>query len=82
MSPMINMIVPVLNKMGHSESDKAGLLLMFFALGEIVTPNVVGRLGKGRHAFVAGVRVVQLTGASWPIKFKSFSSGAHSEEAV
>lgn len=65
MSPMINMIVPVLNKMGHSESEKAGLLLMFFALGEIVTPNVVGRLGKGRHAFVAGVRVVQLTGASF-----------------
>ncbi|MAT61704.1 MAG: hypothetical protein CMH41_08715 [Micrococcales bacterium] len=64
MSPMVDMIVPVLNKLGHSEGEKAGLLLMFFALGEIVTPNVVNRLGKGRHSFVAGVRAVQLTGVA------------------
>ena len=61
LGPLITMIVPILNQLGHNDAKKAGLVLTIVAAGQVLTPFVVRRLQRGRASLVAATRAVQIT---------------------
>ncbi|MAT62109.1 MAG: hypothetical protein CMH41_10770 [Micrococcales bacterium] len=61
LGPLVTMVVPILNHLGHGESAKAGLVFTLLALGQVLTPIVVRRLELRRVPLVAATRGVQIT---------------------
>ena len=65
LGPLISMIVPILNQLGHNDAKKAGVVLTIVAAGQVLTPVVVRRLERGRAPLVAATRAVQITSVAF-----------------
>lgn len=65
LGPLISMIVPILNQLGHNDAKKAGVILTIVAAGQVLTPVVVRRLERGRAPLVAATRAVQITSVAF-----------------
>ena len=65
LGPLVTMVVPILNQLGHGESEKAGLVFFILALGQVFTPLVVRRLESRRTPLRAATRAVQITAVAF-----------------
>lgn len=65
LGPLISMLVPILNQLGHSDAKKAGVVLTIVAAGQVLTPFVVRKLQQGRASLVAATRAVQITSVAF-----------------